>query len=77
MGWISKKSKATKKNEGQTWFILWNPQGARDLREKPIWREGVIKEVDKNGYFKLEFPYGGYTICHSLKDMKKVDLTVE
>ena len=65
------RNKATLENEDQLWAVLWNPQGVRDFQEKPIWREGTIKNVDHSGYFELKFDFG-VMVCSSLKNLKRI-----
>jgi hypothetical protein len=63
-------NKVTKENEGQTWAVLWNPQGST-WGEKPVWREGTIQNVGDDGYFELDFG-NGVMICRTLKNLKRI-----
>lgn len=48
------KRKATEKNIGDKYNVLWNPQGVRDFKEKSIYRTGKIVEVFEDGGFVLD-----------------------
>lgn len=64
------KYKATKEHEGQTRFVLWNPQGFREMGEKPVYRKGTIQNVDPEGNFELQLENSGIMMCRDLKNLK-------
>ena len=51
---LFKIKRATKKDLGSKWLVLWNPQGVRDWNETPSYREGVVDTVGNDGSFTLD-----------------------
>lgn len=47
--------------------VLWNPQGVRDFREVPSYREGFISHVGEDGSFWITFFDSGSTmVCPAM-----------